>query len=305
MLLRDKIRVIVAGSTGMLGKDIVSIFSNDKNYELFGISRHDCMNKVINYKHYICDMTNFHELRRILNEIDPQIIIDSVANTDVEQCEMNRQYTYLLHVGSAEILSLYKSDRTKIIYISTDAVFDGMKGNYSEEDEVNPINYYSETKLTGEKRTMEINGDALILRTNLYGYHVPMKNSFVEWAIKNWKSEKSINGYSDVYFNPLYSSQLAKIIYVIVKEKNINGILNVGCKQSISKYRFLAILADQIGIPNDFIKSISIDDVGYFAKRPKNTTLNLSKYQSLFSDTPDIYQGINELTEDLEKEGWL
>lgn len=301
--MREKLRILITGSSGMLGKDIVKAVSDDEDIETFGISRHALKLDKLNYNHFICELTDFSKLKNILVEINPHIIINCAACTDIAKCEQNKKYTYNLHVNASKILAKYKPGSTRIIYISTDSVFDGVKGAYSEEDSTSPLNYYAETKWLGEKETISFNNKSLILRVNIYGYNIPIKNSLAEWAIKSWKAHKVINGYENIYFNPLYTKQLSEIIYMIIKQKSIYGVLHLGCKQNISKYEFLKILAESLKVKSVFINPFSFNDDNLEIKRPKNTTLALSKFESLFNNTPDIYEGINELANDFKKEG--
>lgn len=292
-----KQKILITGATGMLGKSIINDFKDDNRFEVYGISR-KINEKINNYNRVIVDITDNDELIKNLKLINPDVIIHCAANTNVEECNNNKEDVYKLHVDATQTLAEFNS---RYIYISTDSVFDGQQGEYSEEDEVNPLNYYASTKLEGEKVSLDSNSKALILRTNIYGFHLDKKNSLVEWALRNLLLNNKINGFNDVYFNPVYVGQLARIIKKIVTSNNVIGILNIGSKEYISKYEFLVKLAKVFNISKNLIIPKSIDDINFSALRPRNTTLKLNKLQDILKEIPSIDEGIKELRNDYDE----
>lgn len=289
-----KQNLLVIGATGMLGKSIIEHFKEDSRYEVYGISR--IVNEEIKgYNRIIMDITDSNKLKKILNEINPNIIIHCAANTNVDNCNNNRTYTYKLHVEATEILAKFNC---RYVYISTDSVFDGMVGNYSEEDKTNPLNYYAKTKLEGEKVSLASNSKALILRTNIYGFHLEKKSSLVEWALENLLLNNKINGFNDVYFNPIYVGQLARVIKKLCTYDDVTGVLNIGSREYISKYEFLIKLAHAFNVSEKLIIPQSIDSVNFNAQRPRNTTLNLDRLNYILEEVPSIDYGIQELSND-------
>jgi dTDP-4-dehydrorhamnose reductase len=123
----------------------------------------------------------------------------------------------------------------------------------------------------------------------------------VEWALDNFRQNKKINGFQDVYFNPLYTKQLARIIKKIIEEKEIKGILNVASKNPINKYAFLCLLANIFYNEKDIVNSTSVDDVSFFTRRPHNTILNTDKFKKIIKTVPTVEQGLREMKKDYEK----
>ncbi|KGI39720.1 dTDP-4-dehydrorhamnose reductase family protein [Clostridium tetani] len=293
-------RVLITGSTGMLGKSVVKILKQEKGFDIYGISRN--ISKEDDYYRKISiDLTNSNLLRNTIEGIKPNIIIHCAANVDVDNCESNKEYTYNLHVNSTKILASYNSTDTKFIYVSTDSVFDGKSGNYNEEDRVNPLNYYAKTKLEGEKVAIEHNPNTVVIRTNIYGVHSLKGKSLAEWAIEKLSDNNNINGFTDVYFNPVYVGQLARVIKGLCKEVDYNGMLNVGSDKYISKHEFLKELAKVFNYPNKLIGQSSIEEVKFSGLRPKNTTLNTEKLRSLYSKVPNLVLGLEEMKKDFIK----
>jgi len=292
-------RILVTGSSGMLGKDIVEILSNNINCSVYGFSR--TLNPFFSKDYQVIgDLTNLEFLSSSLEEINPDVIIHCAAIVNVDKCETNKRLAEALHHDVTEILVRYKSGSTRFIYISTDSVFDGQKGDYTEEDIPNPINYYAKTKRDGEIVVLENNHNAVVIRTNIYGFHLERGKSLVEWAIDNLKQGKSISGFTDVYFNPVYTKQLAEVIRDIIPAKYFKGILNVTTKEHCSKYEFLLRIAQQFNFKPNLIVKDSVKNFEFLAPRPINTTLNANLLESVFGRKLTLQDGLSALNRDYE-----
>jgi len=288
----------------MLGKDLVKIFSSDPRYRVFGLIKQLQQNtRNIIYKEV--DLRNAVALKKTISEVDPEIIIHCAAIVDLNACEENHSNADSVHVEATKILSSFKNETVKFIYISTDSVFDGIEGNYSEEAETHPLNYYAKSKREGEKVALENNKNSLVIRTNIYGFHTPPGNSLAEWAIKSLSAKKDINGFTDVIFNPLYTKQLALLIKDIVSKKNICGILNVGSKKPVSKYDFLRQLAKSFSLDETFIHPVQIKDIRMSVKRPNNTSLDTVKIRHIMDEEmPTLRDGLEEFAHEYPLNGF-
>lgn len=289
-------KVLITGSNGMLGKDIVQLLTLAGSYDVFGMNRkHD--SSLAEGKSVVCDITNFNELQMIVEEIQPNIIIHCAAMVDVEGCEKNKEYADKINVDSTRQLATFKPESTKFVYISTDSVFDGQDGGYDEDTAKNPINYYATTKSLAEAVVESVNRNSIIIRTNIYGFHKDRGKSLVEWALNELLERRKISGFNDVYFNPVYTKQLARIVFELLKI-NYSGIIHVGADNPISKYEFLRRLALKFKVDPELVDSISVDDISFNAKRPKNTSLSTRKLQKLLNCEINIDDGLHELLRD-------
>jgi len=290
-------KIIITGSKGMLGKDVVNMLSQGEGMTIFGLDR-IAGKAQVNVEQIALDLTDFGLLRKIVKDIKPEIIVHCAANVNVDDCEKNKKYAYDLHVGSTDILASYKPDRVKFVYISTDSVFDGKKGSYGEESKPSPLNYYARTKFEGEKTSSRRNPNAIIIRTNIYGFNSYSKKSLAEWAIENLKNGNAINGFTDTVFNPVYTKQLARIIGKLLIGGRYAGILNIGCDDYISKYVFLLRMAEVFSFSGNLIKESSTAQVKMDVKRPKNTTLDINRLKSIFNESLSLESGLKELRDD-------
>ncbi|WP_414733592.1 dTDP-4-dehydrorhamnose reductase family protein [Acetobacterium carbinolicum] len=294
-----KKKILITGASGMLGKRIIELFSIDQKYEVYGVSRKNKNNDSPDIIMVNIDLMDMEAVEDGLNQIKPEMIIHCAANVNLEDCQKNQNAAYKLHVESTQKLAAYNPGSTKFIYISTDSVFDGRKGNYTEEDKVNPLNYYAESKYLGEKTAISSNSNTLVIRTNIYGFGSSEGHSLVEWAIEQLSSNQSIKGFEDVLFNPVYVGQLAAIIKKLLEEGNITGVLNIGSDQFISKYQFLKKVAKTFDFSDELISSASSDSMSMLIDRPKNTTLNVSKLFTLTGEVLAFEKGLLEMKQNM------
>ncbi len=288
-------KVLITGAAGMLGSKMIKCITNDSNYKVFGTGR---TNIQLPGNYIQADLLNDDETEKLLQYVQPDIIIHCAANINLNDCELNADKAHKIHVNVSAKLASFKPSVCRLIYISTDSVFDGLRGNYTEEDNPQPLNIYAATKLEGEQVVLRNNPNCLIIRTNIYGFNAQKKsNSLFEWAYENLSAGNIITGFSDVLFNPLYTGQLGDVIFNSI-QKNITGILNAGCAEKVSKYNFLLEIAEIFGFDKSLIKDGSSDQITTNLKRPKNTTLNIDALNKLLGKKYHLVDGINQLKKD-------
>ncbi len=288
-------KILVTGSNGMLGKDLVD-FLKSYEFDLYGLNRKRDYN-LAKDKSILCDLVDFEKLNEVLNTIDPDIIIHCAAIVDVDLCEKDKKLSNKINVESTKQLALYKPEITKFIYISSDSVFCGQKGNYKEDSKKDPINYYAKTKSLAEDEILTANNNHIIIRTNIYGFHKEKGKSLVEWALGEVFENRKIKGFDDVYFNPVYTMQLSKVIYDLVI-KNFTGTINIGSNKALSKYEFLLRVLKTLQLKEYLIEAISVEQGTLTTLRPKNTTLNTTFLKETLNYEIDIFEGIEELVRD-------
>jgi dTDP-4-dehydrorhamnose reductase len=288
-------KVLVTGASGMLGSSIVEKFLNE-GWFVYGFDKTSRLKSLSNYKEELFDLTDLELLKEKLSLINPDLIIHAAAIVNLNTCEINNELAIKLHIDSSRVLA---SLGAKIIYISTDSVFNGKKGDYTEESIPDPLNNYARTKLIGEYAVSANNPNHIIIRTNIFGYSLPLKGSFCEWAIKSFENKENINGFDDVIFNAIYTKHLAERIFKIV-DTDLKGIINIASADYISKYQFLKYLALKFEESDERVNKTISSDFHFQIARPLNTTLNISKAQKIFS-IPSIYEGIDQMYADYIK----
>jgi len=288
----SKKQVLITGITGMLGSQLAKHFYND--YLVNGLARE----KSTKYPVLTIDLYDQQSIESLKDKTF-DIILHAAANVNLQECEKNPEKAHQIHVGATKTLA-QMFPNALFVYISTDSVFDGEIGNYSEGAPTNPLNIYAQSKLGGEYQVMNFCEKHYILRTNIYGTREPMGVSLFEWAYKSLMQEKLIYGYENMLFNPLSVTQLSKLIYKLIDAQISYGIYHVGCFGSLSKYDFLLSVADTFDFDKNLIKPVLYTNQEQEIKRPINTTLNVDLLNSKISLAEySIAHGLEEIRNNL------
>src|SRR4030042_1169247 len=283
-MVNNDYKMLITGVSGLLGNNLAGYFKD--KYEILGLYyRHPVAIKgIVTEK---CDISNDSLLRKITKDFRPSVIIHCASLTNIDQCETDRSLTRKVNVlSNRNIIDAISGMDAKLIYISTDAVYDGIKGNFSENDTVNPLNYYGLSKYEGEQEVLK-RQNSLVLRTNIFGWNIQNKVSLGDWILEGLKAGRKINCFKDAYFSTIYTLELARVIDIAVKN-NLSGIYNCGGTDSCSKYEFALKIAGCFGFDKTFITPISIDDFDFKAERGKKLTLNVNRLQKKLTQGPVV-----------------
>ena len=232
--------IIIIGATGMLGS---SIMLSESDNQLIGTYFGE---KAKSDNIFELDITKKKRVREVLVKFNPDAIINTAAITNVDLCENDPSFALKVHVkGTKYLTEVAKEIGSHFLYISTDSVFDGIKGNYNENAEPNPLNIYAKTKLDGENEALKYK--SVVIRTNIYGHNWLPKTSIAEWIRNTLQEEKGINLFHDVYFSPLLVNNLAEILLEIVKKK-LTGIFHVSSPEGVTKLDYGRKIASIYGL---------------------------------------------------------
>lgn len=270
-------RIGVTGASGMLGSALIAHLS--KHYKVFATSRkHGIENKSINWDCF--DLTNLALLHKWLDKVKPDVVIHCAAIVNIDSCEENSNLAIQLHYKTTKMMADYLSHNNgRLIYISTDSLFDGEKQSaYRESDLTAPLNVYARTKLMGEE-PVKLMKHGLVLRTNIVGWTQDGKASFFEWMLKSLINNEPLNLFYDVVFSPLSVYDLSFIVEKIIN-KPMFGLYHCAGSDSISKYDFGKKMAEIFCLSDLNTNRVSVDSVSFKAKRPKNMALNIEKIKT-------------------------
>jgi len=251
------------------------------------------------------DVRNINSLNDCISKFDPELIINCASNNDLDFLENNPELAFKTNAEGAKNVSIScEKNGIRLIHISTDGVFDGRKGMYSEEDSPYPINVYSKSKFLAEKFVKHNSSNYVILRTNFYGFNTAGK-FFFNWILDTLKrNNKEIIGFSDIIFNPLEISNLSKLI-VELSQKNFRGIIHLSSDEVLSKYQFILKVAEVFKLNTSLIKKGFADNFEFVAKRPKNTSLYNGKAK-IHLKTPNmtIMEGLEKIKTFISDSGY-
>lgn len=257
-------KILVIGN-GFLGKSI-EIFKSE-NLDISCISK--------NNSNVTVDIRNVESLEKTIIKINPQVIINCAALTNIDEIEKNSEEAYEVNAyGAKNIACIASKYNIRLIHISTDSVFDGKKGMYTEKDVPIPINEYAKSKKLGEELVMNNLKNCVIVRTNFYGLNNEKKFLF-NWIINNLQNDKKISGFKNIIFSPLEITNLAKMLLEL-SENNFQGIIHLSSNEPISKFNFIKKIAKILGFNEKNVTEGNIDEMDFAAKRPLDTSLSNS-----------------------------
>ncbi len=276
--------ILVSGATGMLGIALVNELHKSLKYEIYCVSKSNAV------------PFNFVKLISIDEIVDLEFdaFFHCAAEVNVNLCEKDFDHAIQSNCEYARLLF----DRVNAdfnFFISTDSVYEGIRGDYKETDETKPINNYALSKLKGEEVSIKTVENLFIIRTNIIGDNSKNKGSLFEWAKKELIFGNPINGFNNIYFNPLSVQHLSIILLKILEEKVPFGVYNLGCDRIISKYDFLLEVANLIDADASLIKSVEFNPSPGDAKRPMNTTMDCSKIKQYIKQLNLSFQTTLEL----------
>jgi dTDP-4-dehydrorhamnose reductase len=278
-------RILITGSSGLVGTYFCNLTAL-KKYHVY-TSFHS---EPTNFGNSLeLDLSKSMEcFKQILHEVEPDIVVHLAAMTNVDQCETERDAADRVNHLSVKELSSYLLNGKErfVLYVSTDYVFDGEKGNYTEEDYTNPINWYGMTKLLGERELLECKSRSwCIARTSTpFGVHAN-KLSFPVFVVKNLSRGHEIRVLVDQITSPTYALNLAEMLLDILDRK-VCGIIHLSGSSQISRFEQALQIASVYSLDKDLIKPASMSEMNWQARRPKDSSLNITKASNILTKKP-------------------
>ena len=266
-------KIYITGICGMLGSNIA--MQLHRKYIIMGCDLFPHNFRTFNFETF--NLMDVDKLQESIVTNHPDVVIHTAAMVNVDACEEKKEQAQIINTEVTKNLAMIcAKQQIKLIYISTDAVFDGKKeGLYTEEDNTNPINIYGLTKLQGENVVLQ-QKENVVLRTNIYGYNYQEKYSFGEWILYSLLNNKELNLFDDVYFSPILVNDLANLIDKIL-DNNIGGLYHACGTGSLSKYEFGCQLKEIFQIDSGSIHRLKSDMFPFKAKRSHNMGLSNRK----------------------------
>lgn len=285
-------RILITGVSGLLGINLASETMNEHN--IVGVDR----GKLVNTPFQVIqkDLTDLASIQLLLDEVRPAWLINCAALADLDACEDQPDRAKTLNTElPAELAKACKTRGISMVHISTDAVFDGQKGEfYTEQDQPNPLNVYAKTKLDGERAVAAENPSAIITRVNFYGWSLGGKRSLGEFFYNNLANNKSMSGFTDAIFCPMLVNHTARILVKMLKQ-GLTGLYHLVGSQSMSKYQFGVEVARKFNLKEGGISPRSIHTSNLSAKRSHNLSLSTNKLSTVLGEPmPEFSAGLDE-----------
>ena len=286
-------KILLTGSNGLLGNKLVGqLLEIDARF--LATSNGENTNPNCPDKNYLeLDITDKQSVLEVLNNYQPDVIINTAAMTNVDACESLPDECFKVNVdGFKNLFDWSASNDAHVIQISTDFIFDGENGPYKEEDLPNPLSEYGRSKLESEKVCFNSSyKNWTILRTIVvYGTAPNLKRSnIVLWARETLKNEKSINIVDDQFRAPTWADDLAMACLLSI-EKKVKGVFHISGPETMSIFDIVNKIADFYNIDKRLIKPIKTDELGQVASRPPKTGFKLDKARKELGYSPKTFE---------------
>jgi len=285
------VKVLVIGSDGQLGSELKKISNNYNNVSWFFSSV-----KVL-------DLSDLNSINNYLSNIDPTVIINCAAYTNVDKAEVESKLANTINYKAVDIISRWTSYNNKnLIHVSTDYVFDGLSNiPYSENSKTKPVNEYGSSKLKGEIVCLKNDSNSIVIRTSwLYS---SFGKNFVKTMIDLMKKNNSVKVINDQIGSPTYAYDLAKVIIeIIMNSENKSGLFHYSNEGETSWFEFAKSIRELYNLDCEII-GVSSKEFKTLAKRPKYSLLNKSKIKTTFNlEIPDYKQSLKNCIEIIKNE---
>lgn len=270
-------RILITGSSGYIGSNLINYLKQKSDY----------LPLELNFKNKRIDITDKKAVLKSIKHLNPDIIVHTAWINSLTLCEKNPKTAYKVNVEGTKNIIQAVNNKIKLIFLSSDYVFKGDRGNYKENDQPNPLTVYGKNKLSAE----------LAIKKNLKNYLIcrtagvfSQGGNFYNFAVENLKEDKEIEVYNNCYFTPTYLEYLLFALTALI-EKNYQGIIHVAGGQKLSRYKLALYMAKLLNKPESQIKPI---------KKPVNSevaydsSLNTDKIKKILNGfSPSAEKSLN------------
>ncbi len=272
--------VLITGVSGLLGSNLA--WCMKERFHVHGVY-HTHPVKIVGVDTSPLDILSADGVRKTIESVGPDIVIHCASLANVDLCEKHPEEARRIHgEGTTNIVEALRGTKAKLIYISSDSVYEGVQGPYPEDRGVAPRNVYGRTKLEGEKAAA-VHPDHLILRTNIFGWNIQDKTSLAEWILRELRAGRTVNGFQDARFSCLYTFELARLIELAISKK-LTGVYNCGTSTACSKYEFACQLAEIFGLSEDLVKPALLKDSALMASRGQDLSMDVSSFENALGE---------------------
>ena len=295
-------KILVTGSNGLLGQKLTELLEREETVEMIATAARPAALPVNSGKFQLLDIKDSASVDRVIDQHKPDVIINTAAMTQVDQCESQREVCWKTNVDAVRnLVNASRRNGCHLIHVSTDFIFDGTQEMLDETAVPNPINFYGESKLAGERVIMESDISWCIIRTVLvFGVTKDMSRSnIVLWVKKSLEEGKTIQVVNDQWRTPTLAEDLAMGCYLAARKK-ANGMYNVSGKDYLSAYDIAIRTAEFFKLDKSLIKETDSTKFTQPAKRPLRTGFVIEKARRDLKYEPHSFEeGLQVLSSQL------
>jgi dTDP-4-dehydrorhamnose reductase len=286
-------RILVTGASGLLGLNLALFAASDPSSQhvVFGtVNQHLLRTRAFSV--LPVDLLAPGAVERLLEQTRPEWVINCAALAVIDACEADPARARQLNVELPEKLARHVArGGARLVHLSTDAVFDGQRGEYVETDQPNPLSVYAATKLEGERAVAAADPTAILARVNFIGWSLSGQRSLAEFFYNHLQAGQPVVGFTDVYFCPLLATDLSRLLLRML-EQGLSGLYHVVSRQGVDKYTFGVALARRFGFDERLIAPLPVAQASLRAARSPRLTLRADRLASCLGPLPTWQDGL-------------
>lgn len=285
--------ILFTGATGLLGKYFLD--KTPPGYKVIGTYNNNLKAKK---KFFIkLDITSKRKANLLINSVNPDIVVHAASLGSVDYCELHKKEASDVNVkGTINVVEACRLAKARLIFISSNAVYDGENPTYSEDSPRKPLDEYGRTKVKGENVVVTSGLPFNIVRLmTMYGWPPPSgRSNPVDWIIDELLNKRKINVVDDIYNNHLYAGSASGVLWKIIERGEINESYNVSGRDCITRFELAVKIAEVFNLDSALVNPVKSDFFKNIAPRPKNTCFNTEKIEKDFKIKPlGITEGLN------------
>jgi dTDP-4-dehydrorhamnose reductase len=279
-------RILITGGNGLLGTKVIEQALVRTDLQIVSTSRDVCLNGYLgSFPFAQLDITAEDSVERVFREHPPDIVIHTAAMTNVDGCETHRDEAWSINVsGTEHVARACRALGARLIHLSTEYVYDGTAGPYSESAPVNPLGWYAQTKWESEERVREVLDDAVICRTTIIVGHAPhVRPNFVLWLVDQLKGGQSARVVVDQIGSPTLAENLAEMVLALALS-NARGVYHTAGDTVIGRFDYARLIAEVFELDYRLLIPITTAELAQPAPRPLKAGLLIDKFKHEFPD---------------------
>lgn len=294
-------RLFITGISGLLGLN--AALQLRREFEVSGCYlRHPV--RIPDVETARVDLTDPVAVQDMIRRASPEIVIHAAGLTAVDDCQRDPALARRLNVEASRGVAQAAAARgAKLVHISTDNLFDGRALVQREDDPPSPLNAYAESKLEAERVVAAACPEALVVRTNFYGWGPPHRPSFSDWILDGLLARRTLPVFQNIHFSPILVNDLIEAIRDLARAE-ASGVYNVAGAERVTKHSFALQLAAAFGLDPSPIRAVQLKDVPLLAPRPLESALDSTRAERVLGRRmPASRDGLDRLRK-LQRDGW-
>ena len=295
VLYNYRMRVLVTGASGQLGPYVIRrLVTNGQTVIAWGWS---CTRSLFGETLWSVDLTDHGAAADAFTQAHPDVVVHAAAVSQVNQAYQDPERAQAVNVTATQLLvQLAAKQRARLIYLSTDMVFDGEHAPYSEQDPVQPVSVYGRTKLQAEQSALELDRSLILRLSLLFGPTLNDRPKFFDQIVKSLRKNQAMELFTDEWRSVLGLPEAAAAIAAAVGSE-ARGLLHLGGPQRLSRYELGINIANVLGLDSSLAKPASRLQMRGPEPRPRDLSLNSTRWLSTFSnvDRPDLQSSLRQM----------